>query len=486
MINLIKNEITKILKKKSLYITLLVTLAFIILTNVLYQYEPDFSNDYIDENIAYYEKELKELDYHKASDKSTYAEIKSELEITKLMKQYGGYDTWQGEIINNRISSYIREINYYEYGVEEDTQGELQELKQTYENLLKRLENDDWKAFALEEQKDLTEELKQQKELKAQTIDKNTIEQIKDTIQTLEIQKQVVDWRIEKNISYASGYFNDALNTYENGSMAIQNYQEENSQEDYNEKLNYYETLKNTNIAKYDIEYETTAGETTDARGILLNVFGEYEIFIIIMIVMIAGAIVSEEFNKGTVKLLLIKPYKRTTILTAKLLTCFIMLFVIILLVVGMQFVVGGIVSGFDSYQTPAVVYNYNTNQIQELNIVTYLALVALGKLPIYILLMTLAFAISTLFSNTALSIAITLLGYMGSSVINLLAIQFKIELLKFFVTPNWDLTQYLFGGLPSFQYVSLPFSIIINIAYFIIMLIPTYVVFKKKNIKNI
>ena len=162
------------------------------------------------------------------------------------------------------------------------------------------------------------------------------------------------------------------------------------------------------------------------------------------------------------------------------------MLFVIILLVVGMQFVVGGIVSGFDSYQTPAVVYNYNTNQIQELNIVTYLALVALGKLPIYILLMTLAFAISTLFSNTALSIAITLLGYMGSSVINLLAIQFKIELLKFFVTPNWDLTQYLFGGLPSFQYVSLPFSIIINIAYFIIMLIPTYVVFKKKNIKNI
>ena len=314
MINLIKNEITKILKKKSLYITLLVTLAFIILTNVLYQYEPDFSNDYIDENIAYYEEELKELDYHKASDKSTYAEIKSELEITKLMKQYGGYDTWQGEIINNRISSYIREINYYEYGVEEDTQGELQELKQTYENLLKRLENDDWKAFALEEQKDLTEELKQQKELKAQTIDKNTIEQIKDTIQTLEIQKQVVDWRIEKNISYASGYFNDALNTYENGSMAIQNYQEENSQEDYNEKLNYYETLKNTNIAKYDIEYETTAGETTDARGILLNVFGEYEIFIIIMIVMIAGAIVSEEFNKGTVKLLLIKPYKRTTI----------------------------------------------------------------------------------------------------------------------------------------------------------------------------
>ena len=38
MSNLIKNELTKIFKKKSIYIILLVTLAFVILSNCIYKY----------------------------------------------------------------------------------------------------------------------------------------------------------------------------------------------------------------------------------------------------------------------------------------------------------------------------------------------------------------------------------------------------------------------------------------------------------------
>lgn len=56
MISLIQNELKKIFKKKSLLITLLVTLAFIILTNVLYKL--DFGNsyyDYIEEEISFIE-----------------------------------------------------------------------------------------------------------------------------------------------------------------------------------------------------------------------------------------------------------------------------------------------------------------------------------------------------------------------------------------------------------------------------------------------
>lgn len=54
MISLIQNELKKIFKKKSLLITLLVTLAFIILTNVIYKL--DFGNsyyDYIEEEISF-------------------------------------------------------------------------------------------------------------------------------------------------------------------------------------------------------------------------------------------------------------------------------------------------------------------------------------------------------------------------------------------------------------------------------------------------
>lgn len=162
------------------------------------------------------------------------------------------------------------------------------------------------------------------------------------------------------------------------------------------------------------------------------------------------------------------------------------MLIIVMVIVVIMQFVVGGLIQGFEGFSTKVVVYNHNNSQIQEIGIANYLGMQLLGKLPIYMLLMTLAFCISTIFTNSALAITITLLGYMGAPFINQLGIVFNLKWLKFFVTPNWDLTQYLFGGLPEFEGLTPIFSIAIIVAYMLIMLVPTFMLFKKKNIKNI
>ena len=50
----------------------------------------------------------------------------------------------------------------------------------------------------------------------------------------------------------------------------------------------------------------------------------------------------------------------------------------------------------------------------------------------------------------------------------------------------NWDLSPYLFGGLASMEGMSLGFSIMVSIIYLLLMIIPTYIIFKKRNIKNI
>ena len=103
-----------------------------------------------------------------------------------------------------------------------------------------------------------------------------------------------------------------------------------------------------------------------------------------------------------------------------------------------MQILVGGILFGFGSIFEPVVVYNLSANAIQEINIFAYLGIQTLTQLPIIILLATLAFAISTIFSNSALAITISLLGYMGASIINQLAIAYKLTFMKYFVTMNW------------------------------------------------
>ena len=218
----------------------------------------------------------------------------------------------------------------------------------------------------------------------------------------------------------------------------------------------------------------------------LQDFFSQFGILIVVMVVMVAGTIVSEEFNKGTIKLLLVKPYSRSKILAAKFITTMIMIAFVVVVMVVMELLIGGIMFGFDSLSIPVLQYNFNTNSIQSINIFTYLGIQLLTQLPIFILLTTLAFVLGTLFSNSALAITIALLGYMSTSIINQLAISFDIQFLKYFVTMNWDLSQYLFGNLPNMEGMSMPISIIICVVYFLIMVIPTWVVFKKRNIKNI
>ena len=201
---------------------------------------------------------------------------------------------------------------------------------------------------------------------------------------------------------------------------------------------------------------------------------------------LISGAIVSEEFNKGTIKLLLVRPYSRLKILLAKFITVIITVLFTIVITIFLQLIVGGIFFGFDSLSIPAIVYNYQTNSLIQINIAKYVSIIALGKLPIYILIGTLAFVLSTLFNNTGVAITISLLGYMASSIVNQFAYYYNIKWLKFFVTPNWDFTQFLYGKLPQMEGLTMPFSLIICIIYFAIMMIPAFVVFKKKNIKNI
>lgn len=482
MISLIQNELKKIFKKKSLLITLLVTLAFIILTNVIYKL--DFGNsyyDYIEEEISFYGEQLKTLDPEK--DKDMYAQYKTELEVYQLVKKYDE-KSWQAKIIQSEMRSCISNINYFTY--QEKSDSGLKIAKAKYDEYIKRLDTDDWRYFAEEEVKEKNTEIDELKSMQEKTTNKLEIKELQSQIRGYEISRQIATWRLEKDIPYGNDYKNNCLNSYMVAMEDIRSYDFGETEKNYDSKKQYYKAQETAAINKYDIENETTVGDTSSAKGILLSTFDEYEIFLIVMFMMTAGVIVSEEFSKGTIKLLLIKPYKRSTILASKFITSIIVAIIVILLVLLMQFVVGGLIQGFDSYRNPTIIYDHTINNVKQITTIQYLAMQALGKAPMYILLMTLAFAFSTIFTNSALAITISLLGYMGSSVINMLALNLKLNWIKYFVTPNWNLTEYFWGGIPTFEGITLPFSIAIIVIYMVIMLVPTFIIFQKKNIKNI
>ena len=486
MSRLIKNELIKIFKKKSIYITLLVILAFVILTNCIYKFffQSGVYHEYNENYIQYIKEDLAKLDPNKPSDTKMYIDLKSELDIYEMKQKYEA-SAWQREILSSQVSSYVNEKNTYLYGESKDT-AKASEIENTIHKIVEKLEQDDWRYFAQEELKQAKTALTTLEQQKANTQDKQELQSLEVAIKNANIDKEVAEIRVNQDIKYGEDFRNAALGLYQEEAKNVINIESNTRELEYGEKRDYNQSIEKREINKYILDNNVDINKQNDIRGILQSFFNEYGLFIIVMIVMIAGTIVSEEFNKGTIKLLLVKPYSRNKILLAKFITVFIMIAFSILAVVVMELILGGIVFGYDSLSVPILQYNFTTQSLESIPIFTYLGIQVVTQLPKLVLLATLAFACSTLFTNSAVAIAIPLLGYMSADMINMLVIQFKVQFMKFFVSLNWDFEEYLFGNLPQMEGMTLGFSVVICMLYFVAMVIPTFLAFKKKNIKNI
>ena len=483
MSKLIKNELIKIFSKKSMIVIGVIILVIIIGFNVLNKISQNMSNSYSaysESYIRYLDEELSNLDPNKPSDINKYVETKSQKDLAILAKDYKE-TSWQAEVIGTVISPIIEEMNNYEY-IDKNNEA-LTSSKAKYDEMLTALKNNDWKYFANKELDSLNTQIEELNALIAQDSENDDL---KTQLKSLELQKEVVNLRLDKNINYGSdNYKSIAVQNYR---MYMGNYiqssQGKNLTDEEKSEINGY--LEKANLYKYDLYNDTEYQNTATANYTFQNSIGTYIAIIVMVVVIVAGVSISEEFNKGTVKLLLVRPYSRTKILISKLIAVFITMLITTATILLLQFIIGGIVYGFGTYMMNVVQFDFTTNSIVTLNIFAYLGLIFICKLPIFILIGTLAFALSTLFLNSPLAVALPILGYMGSDVINMIAISYKWDWVKYFVTPNWDLSQYLFGGTPMFSGISIEFSITICAIYFVIMLVASIVSFKKRNIKNV
>lgn len=491
--SLIKNEITKILKKKTIYVILIITVAFAILTNCIYKFVYSnlgtmLVND--EYEVERMKESIKGLDSTKPSDVSEYIALKSDIETYELKQKYEK-DSWQEYVVSTNISKVIQEKNEYIYQIDktEQTQTLINNLEKQYSDLVDLLNNaskeDGWKTFVqmeIEETKNKIELYNQEKSLTESTMQKQEIDL---AIKQLEIQLETAQMRIDKNIPYGNNYMNNALNTYEDNSVRTE-LSKDTKQMTYTEKQTHNNVVKEYEISKYILDTGIDVNKIETLRGTLQNIYADYGIFIIILSIIIGATIVSSEFEKGTIKLLLIKPYSRIKILLAKYITVILTVIVSILAVIIIQFIIGGLFFGFDSLKNPIVQYDFGTNKIVEIGSLANVALTSLAMLPQFILLATIAFTLSTISTSSSLSITMSLLFYIAGGILNNIAISFNVKLMKFLPTLNWDFTQYLFGGLPSMETLSLGFSIMICIAYLLLLTVASFIVFKKKNVKNI
>ena len=199
MSSLIKNEITKILKKKSLYIMLIIIFAFIIISNALYKYTYSsvIGGSYYSESyIKTLEEEIKKLNPENPADVEDYIVYKSDIDTYNLLKQYDE-NSWQYEVILNTGAEYISELNYATY--QEKNNEKVDKLTNQYNSFVEALNSGDWRKFA-EEELNLA---KQNKELLGENTDP-----------MLDLQIETLQMRLDYNIEYGNNYKNQALSKY--------------------------------------------------------------------------------------------------------------------------------------------------------------------------------------------------------------------------------------------------------------------------------
>ncbi len=239
--------------------------------------------------------------------------------------------------------------------------------------------------------------------------------------------------------------------------------------------------LRNEFILDNRIDVE----KTNNLKTIIQNFFDEYLLLIIIFVILVSGSIVSDEYQKGTIKTLLTCPCSRKRILLAKFCSSLIIIPIITLILFIYQLVIGGFVFGYSSMDIPILIYNYSYNQLEVINCIRYFLIVLGGYMPLLIMIVALSFMLSTLSCNTGLSITVSFLFLMLSNGINDLVVNNNIRWLRYILTLNWDMSNYLFGGKALYKYLSIRENIIFYLLYLLIFLVTSFFVFNKRDIKN-
>lgn len=481
MVNLIGNEIKKIFSKLAIKVIIIIAVLLMILQVVFVKYnETDYTGLYIDQDIEFYEKELKNINL--AQDREYYIDAKSQLDLLKLQKEYQDQEKWKLSCIQSNAYEYIYNINRIEYGFESDKK-ELEQAKKEYNEFIKILENNDWRVYARGLLDKANVELDNSKQ-ELENAPKTQKKQLEVSVALNELEVEVLNLRLNKNISYDGSYMDEALDEYFNGmSYVIQN---EGNKED-SKLMN--ELKSRAAIAKYSIDTEQDLYNTENASALYENYITSIGILILTLtVIVVSASIVSEEFNKGTIKQLLIRPYRRTKIWLAKYLTTIIVTIIVMIIISFLAVLIFGIFMGFGDYGVYNVgVYDYNTASAYSMNVFAYVGIIFISKLPYLIMMGTIAIFISTILNNTAMAVAIPLLGTIAAEIINLLLSSYeKFRFLKYFITPNWDWSVYNFGKPSTLDFLNFKFSIIVYSIWLIALTGLAIYRFKKEDIKNI
>ncbi|PGV64254.1 ABC transporter permease [Bacillus cereus] len=196
-------------------------------------------------------------------------------------------------------------------------------------------------------------------------------------------------------------------------------------------------------------------------------------LFATIFGITIASRTITDEFQKGTIKQLLIRPRKRIIVLFSKYITVLLTILFIIFASTLIAMIIGGIVmDGSKTELTLGIVLKTIVYQLLS---------------PFFFA--TLAFFLANVFRNSVLPLIITMFLFFLQGVINMVLMMFAKGVAKFVVFFHLNLSVYdsnklVSGGMePPFTEFTFTTSLLLVVVYFAVLLVASSVLFQKRDV---
>ena len=165
---------------------------------------------------------------------------------------------------------------------------------------------------------------------------------------------------------------------------------------------------------------------TSDARTSVNALFEVFVVIGILVSIMVGGAMVSQEFSTGTIRLLLIRPVTRTKVLLAKMMTT--LLLAVVLLTLGFigLVIASGVVYGFETLAIP--VLTVVNDVVVEQAFSYYLMLKLSAGFASLLFMAMLALMLSTILRNTAVAVALSTIVYLVAFPLVFILASFEVK----------------------------------------------------------
>ena len=296
------------------------------------------------------------------------------------------------------------------------------------------------------------------------------------------------NYHLDNNIEYGYGDVSKRVRNYVEEAVSFEQELDEYKTNGYEitryQEIERMETEESIKVSRYMLDNKIESSEDVAAAFVLSQII-EVGVFPFAIVLIVAGVIVAEEFNKGTIKQLLLRPYSRFKILMSKLITCLIVFLSFIILLTLIQSLIAGITFGFDSFFDPIIVYNFNSLKVEEYSFISYALINFMAILPQYLIILLFVFFIGILSCNSSVSIVSGTFLYLGATIIEAFVMESTIKWLKFIPTMCWNFKEFLFGGISYYKYASFSNSMIVTIITILVLFVGSVIVFNKKEISN-